>query len=367
MAAKAIAQVLREVYIQLVICMTGHILCEWSFGIHATIYIYIQCVGLNGGLYVPAMCAEDVLRRIADRFEYHTKHITAAIARLMHTHEAVNIPFFFLVCRQNMIIIGFNMQVRRTTMMDMPAHNQIKHQATTYRTHVLQYWLRQSWSFVLNVVYKQHGEVKVNAYYTTPACYIYQEEHRNAMRHQINSKMHTWCTRVHSLKCTQIRNWTCSYIHTWWRLPKHDKYDTHLLHDKTEHTPRALMMLIMILMGCRHAIQNRIIAECKCICTLLWRRWRQHNRDQPFAIIHPFPRHMKVIMIDVFAWSCGYRSSPVNQPFTNSNNPRVEYFSDRILFRLAVIAFVYSHVCPVQRSAKKCDSHFRHECYKVSK
>lgn len=152
-----------------------------------------------------------------------------------------------------------------------------------------------------------------------------------------------------------------------WCLPKHDKNDTHLLHDKTEHTPRAFMMLIMILMGCRHAIQNRIIAECKCICTLLWRRWRQHNRDQPFAIIHPFPRHMKVIMIDVFAWSCGYRSSPVNQPFTNSNNPRVEYFSYRILFRLAVIAFVYSHVCPVQRSAKKCDSHFRHECYKVSK
>lgn len=210
MAAKAIAQVLREVYIQLIICMTGHILCEWSFGIHATIYIYSVC-----WFEWRFICSRDVRWRCftSDRWSIWISHKTHHCCdRTADAHPwSGQYTVFFLVCRQNMIIIGFNMQVRRTTMMDMPAHNQIKHQATTFRTHVLQYWLRQSWSFVLNVVYKQHGEVKVNAYYTTPACYIYQEEHRNAMRHQMNSKMHTWCTRVHSLKCTQIRNWTCSY------------------------------------------------------------------------------------------------------------------------------------------------------------
>lgn len=69
------------------------------------------------------ICSRDVRWRCftSDRWSIWISHKTHHCCdRTADAHPwSGQYTVFFLVCRQNMIIIGFNMQVRRTTMMDM--------------------------------------------------------------------------------------------------------------------------------------------------------------------------------------------------------------------------------------------------------
>lgn len=58
--------------------------------------------------------------------------------------------------------------------------------------------------------------------------------------------------------------------------------------------------------------------ECKYHDVLAAMTPQSPSRTTPSS--SPFPRHTKVIMIDVFAWSCGYRvAGPDDPPFTQKN------------------------------------------------